>query len=119
MISQMHATIKFLIMFTSNQFIHPPFPRKNGKFVMPDGGDTGAGRGGKLSKKDRALPLALSRCTSQPPLLECSLQLLSAAQLSGKVHKDSNPTIAVSRFTSLWKSRHPMPPGLLPSRHQG
>jgi len=39
-------------------------------------------------RKSEAKQFVLSRCTSQtrPPLLECSLQLLSAALFSGKAH---------------------------------
>ena len=62
---------------------------------MADGGNVGARGSGKSLKKDS---IALSRCTSQArlPLLERSLRLSSAAQLSGKAHEDFDHTVVIT-----------------------
>lgn len=66
---------------------------------MDNGGDV-AGGGGKtlhFSKKDSSI-ICVVRVSSRakPPLLECSLQLLSVAQLSQKTHGDCNHTIVIA-----------------------
>ena len=51
-----------------------------------------------FSNRDGSKVIALSRCTfwDRPPLLECSLPLVLAAQPLGKVHEVSGHTLVIT-----------------------